>query len=57
MRVVPRKEKLVLNPRVKIVDLTWQAGRHQIGVVRLCFGSTAQTVVKARPWGGETQAG
>lgn len=30
---------------------------HQIGVVRLCFGSMAQTGVKDRPQGGETQTG
>lgn len=33
------------------------SGGHLIGVVRLCFGSMAQTAVKDTPQGGETQTG
>lgn len=33
------------------------SGGHLIGVVRLCFGSMAQTAVKEGPQGGEIQIG
>lgn len=51
----PQEEIVGLKCHDEDYELDLASGGHQTGVLRLCFGSTAQTSVEDRTQGGETQ--